>query len=55
MIKSNKVIARDDNTEYFHLVANGRHRKTKMVQLEQEEEIIIGDANLKGYITECYK
>ena len=36
-------------------MANERHRKTKIIQLEQEEEIIIGDANLKDYITEYYK
>jgi hypothetical protein len=36
-------------------VANGRHRKTKIAQLEQEEGIIVGDANLKDYITEYYK
>ena len=37
------------------MVTNGRHRKTKIVQLEQEEGIIVGDANLKNYITEYYK
>jgi hypothetical protein len=36
-------------------VANGRHRKTKNIQLEQEEGTIVGDANLKYYITEYYK
>jgi len=35
-------------------VANGRHRKTKIVQLEQEGTIV-GDGNLKNYITEYYK
>jgi hypothetical protein len=37
------------------MVANGRHRKTKIVQLEQEEGIIVGDANLEDYIIEYYK
>jgi hypothetical protein len=36
-------------------VANGRHRKTKIVQLEQEEGIVVGDANLNNYITKYYK
>jgi hypothetical protein len=36
-------------------VANGRNRKTKIVQLEQEHGIIVGDANLKIFITEYYK
>ena len=32
--KATKLLQGDDNTKYFHLVANGRHRKTKIVQLE---------------------
>jgi hypothetical protein len=36
-------------------MANERHRKTKIVQLEQEQGIIVGDANLKNFITEYYK
>jgi hypothetical protein len=36
-------------------VANGRHRKTKIVQLEQEEGFIVGDGNLNNYINEYYK
>ena len=49
--KATKLLQGDDNTKYFHLVANGRHRKTKIIQLEQEEGIIVGDANLKDYTT----
>jgi hypothetical protein len=26
-----------NNTKYFHLIANGRHRRKKIFQLEQEE------------------
>jgi hypothetical protein len=37
------------------MLANGRHRKTKITQLEQEEGIIVGDTNLKDYITNYYK
>jgi hypothetical protein len=44
-----------NNTKYFHLIANGRHRKKKIFQLEQEEGTIVGDENLKIYITEYYK
>jgi hypothetical protein len=36
-------------------VVNGRHRKIKIVQLEQEEGIIVRDANLENFITEYYK
>ena len=40
-----------NNTKYFHLVANGKHRKKKKFQLEQEEGTIIGQENLKTYST----
>jgi hypothetical protein len=32
--KATKLLQWDDNTKYFHIVANGRHRKTKIVQVE---------------------
>jgi hypothetical protein len=44
-----------NNTKYFHLIANGKHRRKKIFQLEQEEGTIVGDENLKVYITEYYK
>jgi hypothetical protein len=44
-----------NNTKYFHLIANGKHRKKKIFQLEQEEGTIVGEDNLKVYITEYYK
>ncbi|XP_047057289.1 uncharacterized protein LOC124663662 [Lolium rigidum] len=44
-----------NNTRYFHLIANGKHRKKKIFQLEQQEGTIVGDDNLKVYITEFYK
>jgi hypothetical protein len=43
------------NTKYFHLIANGKHRKKRIFQLEQEEGTIVGNENLKVYITEFYK
>jgi hypothetical protein len=45
----------DDNTTYFQLLANGRYRKTRIYQLEQEEGVIVGEENLKIYITNYYK
>lgn len=36
-------------------MANGKHRKTHIFQLEQEDGIISGDAELKKYITKYYK
>jgi len=42
------------NTKYFHLVANGKNRKTRIFQLEDGDKIIQGDEELKKntlYIT----
>ena len=44
-----------NNTKYFHLIANGKHRKKQIFQLEQDEGTIVGEANLKLFITEYYK
>jgi mannosylglycoprotein endo-beta-mannosidase len=44
-----------DNTKYFHLIANGKHRRKKIFQLEQDEGTIMGQENLKNYITAYYK
>jgi hypothetical protein len=44
-----------NNTKYFHLIANGKHRRKKIFQLEQEEGTIIGQENIKCYITNFYK
>jgi hypothetical protein len=44
-----------DNTKYFHLIANGKHRRKKFFQLEQDEGTIVGQINLKMYISEYYK
>lgn len=37
------------------MIANGKHRKKKMFQLEQDEGTIVGEDNLEVYITEYYK
>jgi hypothetical protein len=44
-----------NNTKYFHLVANGKHIKNKIFQLEQDEGTVVGQDNLKTYISEYYK
>jgi hypothetical protein len=44
-----------NNTRYFHLIANGKHRKKKIFQLEKQEGTIVREDNLKVYITEFYK
>ncbi|KAL5682375.1 hypothetical protein ACJX0J_008760, partial [Zea mays] len=43
------ILQGDDNTKFFHLLANGRYRKTRIAQLEQEEGIIVGQRNLIEY------
>ena len=37
------------------MIANGKHRKKRIFQLEQDEGTILGQENLKLYITEYYK
>ena len=44
-----------NNTRYFHIVANGWRRKKRIFQLEQDEGTIVGEANLKVFISEYYK
>jgi hypothetical protein len=43
------------NTKYFHMIANGKKMKKEIYQLEQDEGTIIGDEDLKVYISEFYK
>ena len=44
-----------NNTRYFHIIGNGRHRKKRIFQLEQDEGTIVGENNLKVFISEYYK
>ena len=47
--KVKTLLQRDNNTRFFHLVANGKHRKQHIFRLEQEDGIIVvGDTNLKN-------
>jgi hypothetical protein len=43
------------NTKYFQLLANGKHRKIRILQLQDEDKIIEGDEAIKKYITTYYK
>ena len=54
-MKTKDLLEGDDNTKYFHLVANRRHRKQCIFKLKQEDGVIEGDAELKAYITNYYK
>jgi hypothetical protein len=53
--KAKLLLEGDSNTKYFHLLANGRHRKTWIFQLEDGGRKICGDEELKKYITSYYK
>jgi hypothetical protein len=53
--KLDKLLQGDNNMKYFHLVANGKHRKTHIFQLEDSGQIIQGQNHLESYITEFYK
>ena len=52
--KETRLLHGDENTKYFQLVANGKHRKKQIFQLEQEEGVITGNENLQTYITNFY-
>ena len=45
----------DNNTGFFHKVANGRRRKNSMISLECGSTIIEGTKNLLVHATESYK
>ena len=53
--KVKRLLEGDANTKYFHLLANGRHRKIRIFQLEDGDTIIDGDAQLKQHIINYYK
>lgn len=50
-----KLLFGDMNTKYFHLVANGKHRKTRIFQLVDGDKIIQGDEELKKHIKDYYR
>jgi hypothetical protein len=45
----------DNNINFFHLISNGKHQKKKIVQLEQDEGSIVGQEDLKSYISNYYR
>jgi mannosylglycoprotein endo-beta-mannosidase len=45
----------DNNTAYFHRVANGRRRKNTMYSLKKDDIHIQGTADLLTHATEYYK
>ena len=54
--KVKHLLEGDDNTKYFHLVANGKHRRQRIYSLEDENGGCITDEEeLKNHITRYYK
>lgn len=53
--KIKELLQGDSNTKYFHLIASGKHRKTRIFQLQDGDQIIKGDEALTKYITFYYK
>ncbi len=53
--KTKDILEGDSSTKYFHLVANGKQRKTRIFVLQDGDQTINGDANLKLHITTYYK
>jgi hypothetical protein len=53
--KTKGLLEGDANTKYFHLVANGKHRKTRIYKLLDGDRVISGDVELKKHITSYYK
>jgi hypothetical protein len=45
--KVKELLERDSNTKYFQLVVNGKYLKTRIFQLQHEDQIIEGEAALK--------
>ena len=53
--KVKELLEGDSNTKYFQLIANGKHRKTRIYKLQDGNHIVSGDDELKKYITTYYK
>jgi hypothetical protein len=53
--KAKHLLEGDSNTKYFHLLANGRHRTSRIFQLQDGGRRISLDEELKKYITSYYK
>jgi hypothetical protein len=53
--KVKTLLEGDANTRFFHLVANGKHRKQHIYRLENDQGTVVGDECLKSHITRYYK
>jgi hypothetical protein len=53
--KVKTLLEGDANTRFFHLVANGKHRKQFIYRLEDDNGVVINSDRLKCHITNYYK
>jgi hypothetical protein len=53
--KVKELLEGDSNTKYFQLIANGKYRKTRFFQLQDDDRIIEGEKELSEYVTNYYK
>jgi hypothetical protein len=49
--KVKEFLEGDSNTKYLQLIANGKHRKNRIFQLQHEDRIIEGEKELSEYVT----
>ena len=45
----------DNNTEFFHRMANGKKRKNTIISFMDGNDVIEGESNLCNHATEFYK
>jgi hypothetical protein len=53
--KVKTLLEGDANTRFFHLVANGKHRKQHIYRLEDDNGVDVSSDRLKCHITNYYK
>jgi mannosylglycoprotein endo-beta-mannosidase len=53
--KVKTLLEGDANTRFFHLVANGKHRKQLIYRLEDDNGVTVNSDRLKWHITNYYK
>jgi hypothetical protein len=54
-VKVKELLEGESNTKYFQLIANGKHRKTRIFQLQHDDKIIESEKELNEYVTNYYK
>ena len=53
--KTKELLEGGSNTKYFQLIANGKHRKTRIFQIQDGNQVISDGRDLKKFFTTYYK